>query len=152
MSWLIALLLAVSMSGATADAVARQARTPVRVHVFTAMTTGSPATDEEKGRIESVADLRDLLGKRRSEITIVGTADEAQVIVEVTDREERDAAAGGFGGIGVSRFRTTIVRVDVKAGDDRSSLKGLGQGSWSSAAKDAAERLRKWIVNHVKER
>jgi hypothetical protein len=58
-------------------------------------------------------------------------------------------AQGGFGGASLTKFRQTIVRTKVSAGADQSELKGVGQGSWKSAAKDLVERLSKWVTNHV---
>jgi hypothetical protein len=78
----------------------------------------------------------------------VPTAEEAQVRVEVFDREERDPAQGGFGGTSITRFRQTIVRLRIESGAAKSELKGIGQSSWKAAAKDAAERVSKWLESH----
>ena len=34
----------------------------------------------------------------------------------------------------------------VKSGEEESELNGIGQGSWGRAAKDAADRIVKWIA------
>lgn len=120
---------------------------PARVFVYTAQAPSGAVSEDEQGRLDSVRDLQDALAHRKSDFTLVSSADEAQVIVEVTNREERDAPQGGFGGASVTRFRETIVRLRVKSGDKQSDLKGIGQPSWKAAAKDAAERLAKWVRN-----
>src|SRR5262245_17776715 len=142
----IALILALT----TAPLVAQKSTRPAAVRVF--VTTAQPAdaagSDEEKGRLEAVAIVQELL-KDKSQFALVRTAAEAQVVVEVLNREERGMAEGGFGGASLTKFRQTIVRTKVSAGADQSELKGVGQGSWKSAAKDLVERLSKWVTNHV---
>ena len=84
----------------------------------------------------------------------------ADVQVEVTNREERDAGEGGFGGIKLTPLGEMIIRFHAKftphengAPDkgtprtDEVDLKGIGPGYWTRAAKDGAERLRKWIAD-----
>ena len=121
---------------------------PVRIFVTTAASTQPTGSDEEQGRQEAVAILQELL-KGRSQFVLVQSAADAQVVVEVLNREERDMAQGGFGGASLTKFRETIVRVKVSAGSDQSELKGVGQGSWKSAGKDLVERLSKWVNNHI---
>lgn len=120
---------------------------PARVFVYTAQAPSGAVSAEEQGRLDSVLDLEDALAHRKSDFTLVSSADDAQVIVEVINREERDTPQGGFGGASVTRFRETIVRLRVKSGEKQSELKGIGRQSWKSAAKDAAERLAKWVKN-----
>lgn len=122
-------------------------RPPARVFVYTVQASSGVASEEEQGRLASVGDLQDLLAHRKSDFTVVTSEDEAEVIVEVLNREEREAPQGGFGGASVTRFRQTIVRLRVKSGEKQSELKGIGGPSWTSAAKDAAERLTKWTRN-----
>ncbi len=87
----------------------------------------------------------------------------ADVKVEVTNREERDAGDGGFGGIKLTPLGEMIIRFHATftphengapGGAPQNAevdLKGIGQGSWSRAARDGAERLAKWIANHARE-
>lgn len=140
---ILAFLLAMSHP---LDALA-QDRATARLFVYTAQAASGVVSDEEQGRRDSVEDLKEMLGGRKSEFSLVKTADEADVIVEVVNREERDTPHGGFGGASVTRFRETIVRVRIKSGNKQSELKGIGRPSWKSAAKDAAERIRKWVRN-----
>lgn len=135
-------VLAAHAAGSPADT-----HPPARVFVYTALAPGGAVSEDEQGRLDSVRDLQDALAHRKSDFTLVSSADQAQVIVEVTNREERDAPQGGFGGASVTQFRETIVRMRVKSGDKQSDLKGIGQPSWKAAAKDAAERLAKWVRN-----
>ncbi len=94
----------------------------------------------------SVRDLGDAL--KGSRFTLVPSADQAQLTVEIVNREERDSAQGGFGGKSVTKFRETILRIRVQAGEDQSELKGIGRPSWGAAAKDAAKQLSSWVNNH----
>jgi hypothetical protein len=118
----------------------------VRIYVWTTRSEAATPPEEEQGLLDSVRDLSTALS--RSQFTLVSSADEAQVTVEVFDREERDSAQGGFGGATLTKFRETIVRVRVKAGDDESELKGIGRPSWNAAAKDVADQLSRWVKNH----
>ena len=81
----------------------------VRVHVWTAPPTTDPPSDDERGRLDSVRDLTEAL-RRESKLVLVDSPDEAQVSVEVVNREERDLGGGGFGGSELTPLRETIVR------------------------------------------
>jgi hypothetical protein len=128
---------------------AREAAQPVavRVHVIAGQPASGNAAATTEGLEDSTTDLREALAKRKG-LTIVPTAEDAQVRVEVVDREERDPAQGGFGGTSITKFRQTIVRLRIESGAARSELKGIGQSSWKAAAKDAAERVSKWLESH----
>jgi hypothetical protein len=142
----LALLLAALVAGVQPPAQARKPapRIPdARVYVFTTPDPGGPS-DEQRGREDSVADLRGALHGRRH-VKLVDTRDEADVVVEVLGREERDLGEGGYGGKSFTKFRETIVRFRIASGSRASEIKGVGKGSWKSAAKDAAERIQKWI-------
>ncbi len=52
---------------------------------------------------------------------------------------------GGFGGTAVGPSGEMVVRVRVKYGKEQSELKGTAPGYWGKAAKDAADRVSKWI-------
>lgn len=122
-------------------------RPPARIFVYTAQAASGGVSEDEQGRLDSMRDLQDLLARRKSDFTLVTSADDAEVIVEVLNREERDVPQGGFGGASMTRFRETIVRLRVKSGEKQSELKGIGQPSWKAAAKDVVERLTKWTRN-----
>jgi hypothetical protein len=77
---------------------------------------------------------------------VVDAPTTANVTMEVLSREMRDEPAGAFGGKSITRMGDTIIRLKVKSGDDESELKGMGQGTWGRAAKDAADRFLKWIA------
>lgn len=128
-----------------------QAHLPARVYIFTADASATTDAEERRGRLDSLRDLEDLLGGRKKFVTLVHAADQADVTIEVVNREEREPAQGGFGGASVTRFSDRIVRVRLKAGEKTSDLKGVASGSWKSAAKDASERITKWIGNLFEE-
>jgi hypothetical protein len=119
--------------------------TTVRAFVFTATGASGEHTPEEQGRLDAVRDVRDALGKKKG-ITLVNSRADANLFIEVLSREQREDPAGGFGGKTITRMGDTIIRLHLKSGDEESDLKGMGQGTWGRAAKDAADRIVKWIA------
>jgi hypothetical protein len=141
------LTLTLALSAAAAEATA-QPPSPAapRVYVFTTESPAvAPATDEEKGRLDSVRDIRDALGKKAG-LVMVPSASDAHVLVEVAGRETRDAPIGGFGGTSVTPQGEMIVRLHLKYGEHETDIKGVAPGYWSRAAKDAADRAMRWIA------
>jgi hypothetical protein len=126
-------------------------QTTVRVYVYTATAAGAARTAEEEGRLDAVRDMRDAL-KRKKGITVVDDLDAANVQMEVLGREQREEPGGAFGGKSITRMGDTIIRLRVKSGDEESDLKGMGQGTWGRAAKDAADRFMKWIARREPKR
>jgi hypothetical protein len=119
--------------------------TTVRAFVYTATGTSGEHTPEEQGRLDAVRDVRDALAKKKG-ITLVNTRDEANLLIEVLGREQREGPGGGpFGGKAITRMGDTIIRLHLKSNEEESDLKGIGQGTWGRAAKDAADRVVKWI-------
>jgi len=119
--------------------------TSVRAYVFTATSASGEHTEEEEGRLAAVKDMREALRKEKG-ITVVDTAADANLTVEVVSREESETGAGPFGGKSVTKLGDTIIRVHLKSGEHEADLKGIGQGTWGRAAKDAADRILKWIA------
>ena len=119
--------------------------TQVRVYVYTAQAKGGVVPEDEQGRVDSVRDVREAL-RRSIRIVLVSEAGEAQALVEVVGREKRETAGGGFGGTVLTPPVETIVRLRVTFGTHETEIKGVGQVYWARAAKDAAERLVKWIA------
>lgn len=120
--------------------------TTVRAFVFTATGASGEHTAEEQGRLDAVRDVREALGKKKG-IALVNARGDANLLVEVVGREERaEAGAGPFGGKTVTRMGDTIIRLHLKSAEEESDLKGIGQGTWGRAAKDAADRVVKWIA------
>jgi competence protein ComEC len=124
--------------------------TTVRAFVFAAPVSGADRTEEE-GRREAVRDVREALAKKKG-ITLVDDRASATLLVEVLGREQRAEGTGPFGGKTITRMGDTIIRLRVKSGDDESDLKGMGQGTWGRAAKDAADRVLKWIARREPKR
>jgi hypothetical protein len=117
-------------------------RPSVRVFVYTAQAAGGTQSDDEKARLEAVREMRQAL--RGSGITLVDDRSQADVVVEVLEREQRDMGEGGFGGKTITPFVEIIIRLRVTSGDRQADLKGMGAGG--RAAKDAADRVKKWIA------
>lgn len=116
-----------------------------RVYVFTAEGTARQPTDEEKSRVDAVRELRDALAKKK-ELQVVDNRADADVIVEVMDREEQEGPEGGFGGKTITNMNNTIIRVRVShaSGGEPSELKGMGLGL-GRADKDLVDRIVKWV-------
>lgn len=126
--------------------------TTVRAFVYTETGASGQHTPEEQGRLDAVRDVREALEKKKG-ITLVTSRQDANLLIEVLSREQRDAPGGGpFGGKAVTRMGDTIIRLHVKSGDQESDLKGMGQGTWGRAAKDAADRVVKWIARREPKR
>jgi hypothetical protein len=125
----------------------------VRVYVFATeaarVADGTTTDDARKARLEAVRDLRDAIRHQRG-LSVVDDRGQADVVVEVTDCEQQDAGEGGFGGVKLTPLVTTTIRLHVTSGEQATDMKGFGPGTGSRAAKDAAERLLKWIArNHL---
>lgn len=118
-----------------------------RVFVFTIEAKEATPTEEERGRLDSVRDVREALA-RKAGLVMVQSASEAQVLVEVVGRETRDVPVGGFGGRVLTPPVETIVRLRLKYGEHETDIKGAGRSSWTRAAKDAAERAMRWIARY----
>jgi hypothetical protein len=150
MTVVVALVLSAVLGGGG------QARTngkePVRICVFaTEAPGGSPPGDALQGRLAAVRELREAL-RRKAGLRVVDDQAQADVTVEVTDREQQSAGQGGFGGVKLTPFVNTIIRVRVTFGEHQSELKGMGPGTGSRAAKDAADGLLKWIERNRADR
>jgi hypothetical protein len=119
--------------------------TSVRAYVFTETSASGEHSEEEQGRLEAVKDMREALAKRKG-ISLVDNRADATLLVEVVGRELRDEGGGGFGGKQITATGDTIIRLHLTSGKDETDLKGMGQGTWGRAAKDAAERILKWVA------
>ena len=120
--------------------------TTVRAFIYTATGASGEHTPEEQGRLDAVRDMRDALEKKKG-ITLVNSRADANLLIEVLGREQREDPGGGpFGGKTVTRMGDTIIRLHLKSAEEESDLKGIGQGTWGRAAKDAADRIVKWIA------
>jgi len=113
-----------------------------RVYVFAAESAGQPSY-EDKARAEGVREIREALGKKK-QFQMVDRREDADIIVEILDREEQDAGEGGFGGAKITKLSNSVIRLRVShaSGGEGSELKGMGLGG--HAAKDAADRIEKW--------
>ena len=136
------IVLALALSTGVA---ARQSSSPApRVFVFTTEPKGTPPSEEEQGRLDSVKDVRDALS-RKAGLKIVTSASDATVLVEVMNRE-RSEGGGGFGGASMTPLGDVLIRLHLKFGEHETDVKGAASGYWGRAAKDAAEKAFKWIV------
>jgi hypothetical protein len=123
----------------------------VRAYVFTDTSASGESSPEERGRLDAVRDMREALAKKKG-ITIVDDRADATLFVEVVDREQGEEPTGPFGGKSITKMGDTIIRLHIRSAKDEADIKGLGQGSWGRAAKDAAERILKWIARREPKR
>jgi hypothetical protein len=120
----------------------------IRIYVFaTEAPAASPPDEAQQGRLAAVRELREAL-QHKAGLSVVDDRAQADVVVEVTDREQQSAGEGGFGGAKLTPLVNTTIRVHVTAGAHQTELKGMGPGTGSRAAKDLADRLLKWIVRN----
>jgi hypothetical protein len=139
----VALVLCAVLGGGQAKTHGKES---VRIYIFaTEVPGGSPPGDSAlQRRLAAVRELREAL-RRKAGLSVVDERAQADVTVEVTDREQQNAGEGGFGGVKLTPFVNTIIRLRVTFGEHQSELKGMGPGTGTRAAKDAADGLLKWI-------
>src|SRR5258706_714989 len=115
----VAMLLAIFAAAAPQGA---DKETTVRAFVYTATGASGEHSAEEQGRLDAVRDVRDALGKKKG-ITLVNSRGDANLLIEVLSREQRDEpGAGPFGGKAVTRMSDTIIRMHLKSGEEESDL------------------------------
>jgi hypothetical protein len=137
-----------------ADGQSGQARSDgkesVRFYIFATGFADQASTDAaQQARLATVRELRDAIRKKVG-LSVVDDRTQADVVVEVLDREEDSAGEGGFGGVKLTPLVNTTIRLHVTARDLQTDIKGMAPGGGSKAAKDAADRLFKWVVrNHL---
>ena len=140
------LLVTLALPAATGVGTQHPSSAAPRVFVFTAKSEAPPPlSEEEQGRLDSVRDVREALAKKAG-LVMAASASEADVLVEVVEREKRDAGVGGFGGTAVTPQGEVILRLHLKWGEHETDIKGVAPGYWGRAAKDAADRAMKWIA------
>lgn len=136
-TWVVSMCLAAVPQGA-------DKLTTVRAYVFTETSASGVRSADEQGRLDAVKEVRDALAKTKG-ISVVDDRANATLLVEVLDREQGEEPTGGFGGKSITRMADTIIRLHIRSGNDEADVKGMGKGTWSRAAKDASERILKWI-------
>jgi hypothetical protein len=139
------MILALVLSLVVAAPQGADKRTTVRAYVFTATSQSGERSVEEQGRLDAVRDVKEALDKKKG-IHVVEDRADATLIVEVVGREQKADVQGPFGGKTITPLGDTIIRLRLRSGDQESDLKGMGQGTWGRAAKDAADRILKWIA------
>jgi hypothetical protein len=144
-------MLAVILALAMASPQGADKLTTVRAYVFTDISASGQPSEDEQGRLAAVKEMREALAKKKG-ISVVDNRADATLLVEVVDREQGDEPSGPFGGKSITRLGDTIIRLHVRSGQDETDIKGMGQGTWGRAAKDAAERILKWIARREPKR
>jgi hypothetical protein len=144
-------MLAVILALAMASPQGADKLTTVRAYVFTDISASGQPSEDEQGRLAAVKEMREALAKKKG-ISVVDNRADATLLVEVVDREQGDEPSGPFGGKSITRLGDTIIRLHVRSGQDETDIKGMGQGTWGRAAKDAADRILKWIARREPKR
>jgi hypothetical protein len=119
--------------------------TSVRAYVFTDQSPSGTPSPDEQGRLEAVRELKAELSKKKG-ISLVDRREDANLFIEVTGREQHDESEGPFGGKKLTPLGDSIIRFHISSEGQESDLKGMGQGGSPHAAKDAADRILKWIA------
>jgi hypothetical protein len=140
---MLPLILSLVLTAAAAQGA--DTLTTVRAYVFTDTSPSGQPGEDEPGRLDAVRELKEALRKKKG-ISIVESRGDATLFIEVTGREQKGDVQGGFGGKMITPLGDTIIRFHVSSGGEESDLKGIGQGTWGRAAKDAADRILKWIA------
>ena len=141
----IVLALCALLGGAQARTDGKES---VSIYVFTAPPAEGASADESvQGRLAAVRDLRDAI-RRKAGLSVVDDRAVADIIVEVTEREQQSLGEGGYGGARLTPLVSTTIRLRVTAGRRETEMKGTATGTGSRAAKDAADRLLKWIARN----
>jgi hypothetical protein len=119
--------------------------TTVRAFVFTDTATSGASSTDEQSRLEAVRELKEALARKKG-ISLVDRKQDATLLIEVTGHEQHEENGGPFGGRKLTPLGDAIIRFHISAAGEESDLKGMGQGSSARAAKDAADRILKWIA------
>lgn len=125
--------------------------TSVRAYVFTDLSPSGERSAEEQGRLDAVREVKEALAKKKG-ISLVDRREDATLVVQITDREQGEEGQGPFGGKSITSFGDRIIRMHLSSGEHESDIKGSGQGTWGRAAKDAADRILKWIARYEPKR
>lgn len=144
--------IAVAMAcvGVLAAPSIQKAKTPIaRVYLFTASTDSDATPANLKDCDNAVSELRDALAKKKG-ITLVEDRADSDMQLEVVSCETRDMGGGGFGGKAITPFDEKIIHIHAVSPADQADFKGTAPGYWGRAAKDAADRLAKWIARQPK--
>ena len=116
---------------------------PHHVYVFTAETPGESSGDL-KECTDAVKDVSDALAKKKG-VTIVDESASADIKLEIVKCEARGMGSGGFGGKTITPFDQKIIHIHAVSSADQADFRGEASGYWNRAAKDAADRIAKWI-------
>lgn len=119
--------------------------TPHHVYVFTADTPAGASSDDLKECGDAVKDLSAALAKKKG-VTIVDDSASADIKLEIVKCETRDMGNGGFGGASVTPFDQKMLHIHAASSADQADFRGEAPGYWNRAAKDAADRIAKWIA------
>jgi hypothetical protein len=129
-----------------------RAEGPVAVYLTTAASKEG-FTDPDKSRQDSLKDLSEALGKKKS-VRLVPTREEAVMVLEVLGRgvrEDSGSFSKAFGG----KNEVKNVRAKLTVGDFSAELSGEsagggfgggpGRGAWKKAAYKLADQVEKWV-------
>ncbi len=119
--------------------------TSVRAYVFTDISASGQPSPDEQGRQTAVREMKEALSKKKG-ISLVDRREDATLLIEVTGFEQNESDTGPFGGRKITSLGDAIIRLHLTSGGQESDIKGMGQGAPSHAAKDAADRILKWIA------
>ena len=145
MGTVAAIALCAVISGGQATTSGKES---VRIYVFATESAAAETKPDEARPIPpaAVREMREAI-RSKAGLSVVDDRAQADVIVEITGFDQQEGE-GGFGGIKLTPLATTTIRLHVTSGEHATDLKGNGPGTGSRAAKDAADRLLKWIVRN----
>jgi hypothetical protein len=106
-------------------AAAAQEPVPVAVTVHTSQFEDQA----QKDRLDTAKDLKQYLNSKKKTLRLVESPAEAVVVIEVLGRGEQASGdaklqRGALGGVGQTRYKDKVVRVNLSVGDYSTEIEG----------------------------
>ena len=126
---------------AVALTLAPQVSAPIPIHVFTQVDPSKDTDPGQRQRLQSVADLRKGLGKKKS-FKVVDAREAAALVLEVLENSRNDTT--GPQTTGPRQEGWPVVHVAIRFGDYSSEIKGSGK-RWTWAADAITDTVDQWV-------
>ena len=120
---------------------APQVSAPIPTHVFTRVDSSRVTDGNQRQRLQSVADLRKGLAKKKS-VTVVDAPAPGVLVLEVLEISRDDT--GRSKTTGARKERWPVVHVVIRFGDYAAEIKGSGK-RWTWAADAITDTVGQWV-------
>ena len=126
---------------AIALTLAPQVSAPIPVHVFTRVDPSRGTDAGQRQRLQSVADLRKGLAKKKS-VAVVDAPAPGALVLEVLEKSPNDTSESPA--TGAAREQWPVVHVAIRFGDYESEIKGSGKRRrWAADA--ITDTVDQWV-------